>query len=65
LVSYRVEKIKTTGQANVYQVYVTEKIGIKRVNKKDFTVSKFSWVYAVIADGGKYGLSDIAKWDGK
>jgi hypothetical protein len=65
LVGYKVEKIKSTEQANVYQVYVTEKIGIKRSGKANFVVSKFHWVYTVVADGVKYSLSEIAKWDGK
>jgi hypothetical protein len=62
---YKVEAIKTTDQANFYQVYVSEKIGIKRSDKADFAVSEFRWVYTVVADGAKYSLSDIAKWDGK
>jgi hypothetical protein len=65
LVGYKVEKIETAGQADVYHVYVTEKIGIKRSGKTNFVVSEFRWVYTVVADGEKYSLSDIAKWDGK
>jgi hypothetical protein len=65
LVEYKVEKIKTTDQSNVYQVYVSEKIGIKRLDKADFAVSEFRWIYTVGLDGNKYSLSDIAKWDGK
>jgi hypothetical protein len=65
LVGFKVEKIKTTDQANVYQVYVSEKIGLKRHDKGDFVVSEFRWVYSVVADGPTYSLSDITKWDWK
>ncbi|NLW47188.1 MAG: hypothetical protein GXY86_07620, partial [Firmicutes bacterium] len=64
LIDYKVEKIETSDQANAYKVYVFEKIGIKRPGKPEFTASKFSWVYTVIFDNGKYTLSEISKWDG-
>jgi hypothetical protein len=65
LSGYKVEKIETTGQANVYKVYVFEKIGVKRPVKPEFTASEFRWAYTVILDNGKYTLSEISKWDGE
>jgi len=64
LIDYKVEKIETSDQANVYKVYVFEKIGIKRPGKPEFTASEFRWVYTVVLDNGKYTLSEISKWDG-
>jgi hypothetical protein len=65
LIDHKVEKIETTAQANVYKVYVFEKIGIKRPGKPEFTASEFHWAYTVILDNGKYTLSDIDKWNGE
>ena len=65
LIDYKVEKIETTGEANVYKVNTYEKIGIRRPGKTDFAVSEYRWEYTVVFDGGKYTLSDIAKWGGE
>jgi hypothetical protein len=64
LIDYQVEKIETSDQANVYKVYVFEKIGVKRPGKLEFTASDYRWVYTVVLDNGKYTLSEISKWDG-
>jgi hypothetical protein len=65
LIDHKVEKIETTAQANVYKVYVFEKIGIKQPGKPEFTASEFRWAYTVVSDNGKYTLSEIDKWDGE
>ena len=65
LIDYQVQKIETTGEADIYKVYTYEKIGIKGPGKTEFTASEYRWVYTVVFDGRKYTLSDIAKRDGK
>lgn len=63
LIDFKVEAIKTSSKANGYEVYVSEKVGVKHPGKTDFTVSEYHWVYTVVLSRGKYTLSDIAKWD--
>ncbi len=63
LMDYEVEDVQNTDWDGVYKVYVHEKIGILYPGKRDCKISESDWVYTAVANGEKFSLSEIKRWN--
>lgn len=62
LIDVDIVEITAGEKEDIYRVFVTETIAIKYPGN-DFVERKFNWIYTVIYEGDKLGLSDIEKWN--
>lgn len=63
LVEFDLKDIQKTDKEGIFKVFVSEKIGVKYPEKQEFETKEFNWIYTVISDKDRPGLSDIEKWN--
>lgn len=63
LISCSIDDVKFVGAGGVFQVYVSDTVGIKYPDRPDFEAKEFKWIYTVKKDDGKTRLSSIRAWE--
>jgi len=65
-IDFDLDCLEEQGEAGiywVYEVYVTESVGVKYPDKQDFETKEYNWVYTIVLSEDDVGISQIEEWD--